>query len=281
LKNYILYIVFLLFSIHCFGQTSLTSKEQDSLNVWQLAKYDGASILGGLGHTFTRPLHWDKKDWTTVGLVAGGTALLYFVDDEVSEFIRRQEDTTPKFLKEFGYDFGTPQITYGLTASVYLFGLFTKKERVRETGVLLISSAVAVGFIQTVLKTTVGRSRPSNDQGKFSFRPFSGMSQYRSFPSGHTILSVTTAYAIAKQFKNPWVKTGIYAVGAISPLSRILTGAHWLTDVTLSVAISVATVNAIDSYLKSKKRYPNDKNKKGISWDFQLGIGTMGLTGTF
>jgi len=108
------------------------------------------------------------------------------------------------------------------------------------------------------------------------------MSQYRSFPSGHTILSVTTAYAIAKQFDNPWVKTGIYAVGAISPLSRVLNGAHWLSDIGLSVALSIVTVNAIDSYLNLKKRYPNDHpHKKGVTWNFNLGVGTMGLTGTF
>lgn len=280
MKNYILYITFLIFSTHSFGQESFSSQKQDSLNIWQLAKYDGASVLGGLAHTFTRPLHWGKKDWATFGYVAGGTALLYFVDNDTSKFIRRQEDSTPNVLKEFGYDFGAPQIAYGITSSVYLFGLVTKKERVRETGVLLISSAVAVGFMQTLLKTTVGRSRPSNDQGKFSFRPYSGMSQYRSFPSGHTVLSVTTAYAIAKQFKNPWVKTGIYAVGAITPLSRILIGAHWLTDVALSTALSIATVNAIDSYLKAKKRYPNGKTN-GITWNFQLGLGNFGLTGTF
>lgn len=254
------------FTLVCYSQKNvLTSKQQDTLNIWQLAKYDGAATFGGLKHAYTRPLHWDREDWANFGFVVGGTALLYFVDDETSAFFRNQDSTAPTVLKDFGERFGSPQIAYGITGSVYLFGLLTKNERVRETGVLLISSATAVGLIQTILKTTVGRSRPQNGEGKFAFKPFSGESGFRSFPSGHTILSFTTAYAISKQFKNPWVKAGIYTVGMISPVSRIVNGAHWLTDVVLSLAISVATVDAIDNYLNGKNRYPNDKNKKGIT----------------
>lgn len=282
LKNYILLIVCCFLTITTYSQKRpLTSQEQDSLNIWQLAKYDGASALGGLLHAYSRPAHWDGDDWATFGFVAGGTALLYFVDDETSEFFRNQEDSSPTILKEFGERFGSPQVTYGITGSVYLFGLFTKNEPVRETGVLLISSATAVGLIQTVLKTTVGRSRPQNGDDKFDFKPFSGEAGFRSFPSGHTILSFTTAYAIAKQFDNPWVKAGIYTVGMISPISRIVNGAHWLTDVALSMAISIATVDAIDNYLNAKKRYPGDKYKKGITWNINFGIGSMGIVGRF
>lgn len=281
LKNYIILIALLISGLQGYGQQAFNSQQQDSLNIWQLAKYDGGSALGGLLHAYSRPLHWDGDDWATFGFVAGGTALLYFVDDETSEFFRRQEEGSPTVLKEFGERFGSPQITYGLTGSIYLYGLFTKNERVRETGVLLITSATAVGLIQTLAKTTIGRSRPQNNQGKFSFKPFSGEAGFRSFPSGHTILSFTTAYAISKQFDNPWVKAGIYTVGMISPISRIVNGAHWLTDVVLSMAISIATVDAIDNYLNKKKLYPNDKYKKGITWNIKVGVGSMGITGTF
>lgn len=281
LKN-ILLLTCCFFTLACFSQkNTLTSKQQDTLSIWQLAKYDGAAAFGGLKHAYTRPLHWDGKDWATFGYVVGGTALLYFVDDETSNFFLRQDGSSPNIAKEFGERFGSPQVAYGITGSVYLFGLFTKNERVRETGVLLISSATAVGLIQTVLKTTVGRSRPQNGEGKFAFKPFSGKAGFRSFPSGHTILSFTTAYAISKQFKNPWVKAGIYTVGMISPISRIVNGAHWLTDVVLSLAISVATVDAIDNYLNGKNRYPSDKNQKGITWNVNFGVANMGIVGRF
>ena len=281
-------IIFILFSValsfNTLSQKLLTYEEQKNKNIWQLAAYDGSAGLGGLLHAYSRPLHWDGDDWITFGAVAGGTALLYFVDDETSQFFRRQEDGTPNVIKEFGERFGSPQVTYGLTASVYLFGLFTKNEKVRKTGILLTTGAVATGLIQTALKTTVGRSRPENGNDKFAFWPFSGMAGFRSFPSGHTILSFTLAHALARQFDNIWVKAGIYAVGTISPVTRIINGAHWLTDVVLSMAISVATVDAIDKYLNKKQFYPGTEGlsrKKGISWDLNIGLGSIGFAGTF
>jgi hypothetical protein len=279
------YIFFLLlFCISHFeisGQTPLTSQAQDSLNIWQLAKYDTKNAIGGVLHAYSRPVHWDKEDWATAGFVVGGTAMLYFLDDETSTFFRRQRDDLPDGLRQFGDRFGSPQVAYGLTGSVYLFGLFTKNEKIRETGILMISSATAAGLLQTILKTTVGRSRPQNGNDKFDFKPFSGEAGFRSFPSGHTILSFTAAYAIAKQFDNPWVKAGIYTVGLISPVSRIWDGAHWLTDVALSIAISVATVDAIDNYLNKNNLYPDGTQKPGISWNFKVGLGRVGIVGTF
>jgi hypothetical protein len=56
---------------------------------------------------------------------------------------------------------------------------------------------------------------------------------------------VITAYAIAKQFNNPFVKTGIYGIGIITLLYRIWAGAHWLSDVGLSTAISVLVAETI------------------------------------
>lgn len=264
------------------GQTPLTTKTQDSLNIWQLAKYDTKAAVGGVLHAYSRPVHWDKDDWATAGFVVGGTAMLYFLDDETSSYFRRQRDALPDGLRQFGDRFGSPQVAYGLTGSVYLFGLLTKNQKIRETGVLMISSATAAGILQTVLKTTVGRSRPQNGNDKFDFKPFSGMSGFRSLPSGHTILSFTAAYAIAKQFENPWVKAGIYAVGLISPVSRIWDGAHWLTDVVLSLAISIATVDSIDNFLNKKNNlYPDGTHSTKISWNFKVGLGRVGIVGTF
>ncbi|RMB57617.1 phosphatase PAP2 family protein [Dokdonia sinensis] len=284
LLNYrILFILFCAFSISksVYSQTAIPSNVQDTLSIWQLAKYDAKAAVLGVGHAYSRPLYWDGKDWTTFGIVAGGTALLYFVDDETSSYFRRQRDRLPRPLREFGDRFGSPQVAYGLTSSVYLFGLFTKNQKVRETGVLMISSATAAGFLQTVLKASVGRSRPQNGQGKFDFKPFSGQAGWRSFPSGHTILAFTAAYSIAKQFDNPWVKAGIYAVGLISPLSRVWDGAHYLTDVALSMAISIATVDAIDNYLNKNNLYPDGRKKPGISWNLHLGLGRVGIVGSF
>ena len=161
--------------------------------------------------------------------------------------------------------------------------MLTKNEKIRKTGVLLIASATAGGIIQTISKTVVGRARPGTNEGNNSFDFLSNKASYHSFPSGHTILSFTTAYAIGKQFKSPYVKGGIYALGLISPVSRLWAGAHWLTDVSLGLVLSVVVVDTIDNYLNKKERYVTYKNpnKLHIKWNLTVGLVSLVLLAHF
>jgi len=271
-------IVIVAFSASMYGQQPSDSVPKET--IFQMLKYDGVTAFGGLKHAYTRPFHWKKDDFITAGAVVVGTALLYSFDEESSRFFIRQDKKAPRILKDFGRYFGAPQNNYMLSAGIYGFGLFTRNEQVRHTGVLLIASATAAGFIQTLSKNIVGRARPQTLEGKDVFKPLSKEGAYHSFPSGHTILSFTTAHAIARQFDSWWVKGGIYAVGMISPISRLSAGVHWLTDVTLGVVLSVVIVDSIDNYLKNNNKYKLKKQRK-ISWKMNLGAGRIGLVGTF
>jgi len=280
-------LVLLLSSLQSTAQDTIVavidSVKNDSVNasMWKNLKYDGRNIWGGIKHAYTQPFKWQKKDFLTFGAVATGTALLFLADDETSDYFINQGKGAPRDIKQFGWYFGSPQNNYGITGGVYLFGLLTDNEKIRKTGVLLIASATASGVIQTFAKTIVGRGRPILREGPASFEPLSGKPSYNSFPSGHTVLSFTTAYAIGKQFKNPWIKSGIYAVGMVAPISRLWAGAHWLTDVALSTALSVAVVDGIDNYLNKEKKYKADPTAKKISWNFQFTGNTVGIAGSF
>jgi hypothetical protein len=267
-----------------FSFTSINAQEdlkKDSIPTsWELLKYDGVSAFGGLKHAYSAPLSWQKDDFLIAGAVVAGTAALYVFDEETSDYFIEQGEKAPRVVRDFGWYFGSPQNNYGITGAIYLVGLFTKNEKIRETGVLMISAATASGIIQSISKTAVGRARPGTMEGPYSYKPFSKLGAYHSFPSGHTILSFTTMYALSKQFQNPFVKAGLMGIGLISPVSRLWDGAHWLTDVGLSLAISVAVVDSIDKYLKNERSY-SKQPEKGISWKMHLGLGRVGLTGTF
>lgn len=248
--------------------------------IWQNLKYDGLNILGGIKYSYVHPLDWKKKDYLTAGGVVLGTATLYLADQEANRYFTKQAKDVPQGIRDFGWYFGSPQNNYGITSGVYIFGLLTDNEKVRKTGVLMIASATSAGIIQSVAKTVAGRARPDLGKGNHHFKPFANESSYRSFPSGHTILSFTTAYSIGKQFKNPWIKSGIYAVGMVAPVSRLWEGKHWLTDIGLSMALSVAVVDGIDNYLKREKKYTYaDKDK--IRWNLHMGMSTIGVVGSF
>ncbi len=246
-------------------------------NTWQLFTYDIGNVFQGMGHAYSRPLHWEGKDWSTFGGVSAATGLLFLFDQPTSDFFRRQRSDIPDFLVDYGTSYGKPEYNYMLTGGVYLTGLFTKDKKLRRTGVLLISSASTAGLLQLLVKYPFGRARPTSGKSKDTFDPFSGDREFHSFPSGHTILSFTNAYAIAKQFKNPWLKAGIYTVGIIPGLSRLWRGDHWLSDVAFGVAVSIFTVESIDRYLDKKydEKY-NDEGKK-VSWNLNFGPGQLGV----
>ncbi len=282
MKYYIILITLLLlfFSWDGYSQEN-PEKEQHKMTRWQMLKYDGVSAFGGIKHAYTQPFKWKGKDWATFGGIVAGSALLYIIDEPANDFFTDQEDDIPGIVKEAGFRFGKPLVNYGLTTSVYAFGLITKNEKVRKTGVLLIASATAGGIIQTVSKTLAGRARPHTGKGNDSFKFYSKEADYHSLPSGHAILSFTTIYAISKQFKNPYIKGGLYTIGLLSPISRLWQGAHWLTDVTLGVVLSVVIVDGIDNYLNKKERYAHHSKKNKIKWDLSIGAGQLGVIGKF
>ncbi len=273
-------ILLISFSFTMYSQDTLDV--QNKMTTWQMVKYDGLSVYGGVKHAYKQPFKWKEKDWATFGGVMIGTVALLALDDPANEYFSKQGEDIPDVIREASFRFGKPLFNYGLTTSVYALGLITKNKKIRKTGVLLIASATAGGLLQTVSKTLIGRARPLTGEGNLSFKFYSGGDAgFHSFPSGHAILSITTAYAIGKQFKNPFIKGGIYALGMLSPISRLWEQAHWLTDVVLSTALSIVIVDGIDNYLNKTERYTYGHKQHKIKWSLQLGAGQLGVIGRF
>lgn len=267
--------------INVTAQQLQHTKPSDTTTTWQVFKYDIKTAVLGVKHSFTRPAYWKKRDFTKFGGLLLGTVALSALDESSSDFFIRQEPGVPKLIKDFGWYVGNPQNYFAATAGIYGFGLFTKNEKIRKTGILIIASSFTSGVLQSIGKTAIGRARPTANIGSASFDPFSKASSYHSFPSGHTVLSITMAHSIAKQFDNTWTKIGIYTLGSIAPFSRLLAGAHWLTDVTFSTALSIIVVDCIDKFLFDTKAYSYPKKEKSISWNFRFSGNQIGVVGTF
>ena len=269
-----LLLILLLKVAPAFAQDSLfVAFNTDKKNtLWNDFTYDMGNVVGGVGFAYSRPLHWQGDDFLRFGGVAAGTTGLFLLDDEIRKALVSHKDDVPPLLLDFGYYSGAPQNNYGITGAVYLTGLFTKNEKLRRTGVLMIASATAAGVVQQISKSLVGRARPGAGFGNHHFKPFGGSSSYRSFPSGHAVLTFTTTYSIAKQFDNKWIKGGIISVGLIPGLTRIYEEAHWASDVALSWAMSAFIVEAIDKYLdrKYEQKYNPDLAAKESNFEWNL-----------
>jgi hypothetical protein len=275
MRQFLFFLLFL-WTIPFMGQT--VAPENTKETTWDMFTYDFGNVFKSVGYSYTRPLQWQGEQWLHFGGVAAGVGAVYLFDVQTSDFIRDTEAHIPDLVKEYGEVYGAPQYNYLATSGVYFTGLFTHNEKLRRTGVLLIASATSVGLLQQLTKSLVGRARPIAGQGKAYFDPFNSHRNYHSFPSGHAMLAFTNAYAIGKQFKNPWVKSGIYVAGLIPGVSRIWDGQHWLSDVALGVAISIFTVESIDRYLDAKYSEKYNSSEKKVSWDLNFAPGQMGIT---
>jgi len=82
-------ILILIFSINVFGQSKIDFDYPEK-TTWQLFKYDIGSIFNGIGYSYARPLQWKEKQWVTFGSALSGAGVLFFFDEEASEFAIRQ-----------------------------------------------------------------------------------------------------------------------------------------------------------------------------------------------
>lgn len=253
-------------------------KADSVLTIPQLLIDDFLRGVGGFTNAFIQPIKWEKDDWIIAGGVALGTFALYTFDQESTDFFTRNKQNIPGIVREMG-SAATPERFFMFNGAIYLGGILTKNEDIRDMGVLLLTSSTAASLMLATGKWAIGRARPYTGEGKAAFDHFSSSEDWHSFPSGHSLLSVTTAYAIGKKIKNPWFKAGIYTMGMVAPVSRLWEGAHWLTDVGLSIALGVAVVEGVDNYLNRLKE--QDESGQRIKWDFHLGLGAMGITAKF
>lgn len=275
------FIILILFCFATNVQAQQLIKPTDSSSTWQTFKYDTNASWRGIKYAVTRPIYWKGKDFTKLGGLFLGTAILSAADRETSDFFLQQESSIPQPIQEYGFYFAKPQNYLMANVGLYGIGLLTKNEQIRKTGVLILSSSIIAGYTQILARTAIGRARPLSGEGPHTFKPFAGEQHYFSFPSGHTVLGITMAHSIAKQFDNTWVKIGIYTLGSIPAYSRLIIGEHWLSDVAFGAALSIFVVDSIDKLLFDTKTYDYPKKEKMVSWNLKLSGNQIGVVGTF
>jgi membrane-associated phospholipid phosphatase len=109
--------------------------------------------------------------------------------------------------------------------------------------VFLCLSAVISGILYTAAKWCVGRTRPFQGVPPFEFHPFNQgfyglfVSEYHSFPSGHTCLAFATAAALTVLLPRWRV---LLFLGAIATATeRILQNSHYVSDVVAGAGFGV------------------------------------------
>lgn len=226
-------ILFLFCPLLAFGQYA-APVEQDSV----VRERDVIRFTDAMMYTYSAPTRWDGKDWLKAGGVVLGTVALTLIDDPVRSFATSGKTRFLDHVNTVGYHYGKPYTGFALSSGLYLTGMIFKSEWARETGLILGTSLLSAGIIESTLKPLVGRARPYENEGNYEITFLNKKAAYHSFPSGHASMAFTISIVMARRVQSVPVKIIFYSLAASTAVCRLYSDQHWVSDVAFGGAIA-------------------------------------------
>ena len=199
-------------------------------------------------HEFTAPTRWDAQDWKSMGwatLAVVGTAVV--ADRPVRDFMCQQSkmsscpgagpnaevtNSALTTIENFGQTYAL-----GVMGGFYLAGIVSDNEKPVLVAQDLVSASIVSASINQVLKVSVNRYRPRDNQNLYSAPGFTSINNNSSFASGHTTEAFTLASVIASHYEETWVSVLSYSTAGLVGVARMYHDAHFASDVVASAFI--------------------------------------------
>jgi membrane-associated phospholipid phosphatase len=131
---------------------------------------------------------------------------------------------------------------------IYVIYYYRKSVIAYKTLYIWLCVAIS-GILVQPFKVAIGRARPSKFEleGVFSFKPFAFNSGYYSMPSGHATTALALSVALAILF--PKYKVPLIIVGLFIAFTRIIVGAHYMSDIVAGGLIGTFTAIIISKHM--------------------------------
>ena len=202
------------------------------------------------------------KDALLLGIFAAGTAAVAPIDMQIANRLQNPGTQENRFLRTAATGFrllGDPgSVVTGL--GIYVIGRIDGQRRVQSLGLHSMESIALATALGGGIKLLAGRQRPFVDiKNPDSFqlgRGFSG-DEYRSFPSGHTVVAFAFASTLTRETQFWWphsafyVGTVFYGGATLVGLSRMYNNMHWASDVMAGAAIGTIVGLKVVKYTHS------------------------------
>lgn len=204
------------------------------------------TILHDFGAFFTdgwqvvqRPLHFSGHQWGIAGGMLGTGAVVMAFDEDLNEDMDELEGEAWDGIAKLGNAIGENEIGLLAGAVVYLPGLLFDLPEVRRAGRHVLQTLVYTAAIGSLLKHSLGRSRPYRNVGAYEFAgPWQTSNDFLALPSGHVIVAFSIASSLAADIDNPWATAGLYALASTTAFGRLHTDQHWASDVLFGAIIA-------------------------------------------
>lgn len=252
--------------------STTVARAAEDRNLPRDAVHGVKTLAGDTGHVLASPLRMNRGDALRVGGILTATGLLMVFDEEIRDSFNRNAERFPlEPLVEVGR-FLDP-VAYGRMNIYYLGGLGISYAANWDTGTSMfgqiVTSFAVYGLLKKPVELAVGRQRPYQEQGAYSF----GESDATSFFSGHTVNVFQVATVVSHHVDRAWFTGAAYFAATCVGLQRVEADAHWPSDVLLSAAFAVGVARGVVA-LHEKRRValvPHvapDGPGVGVAWRF-------------
>ena len=220
--------------------------------------------------------------WYEAAAAVGGVGALMLLDEPIQRFSQNhlRSKTTDDISSVFRQEGEAPYYA-GISLGVLGVGLVTGKPGVRRAGTRLVAAVALSAAEMYALKVLVGRSRPNENVGAFSFHPFTslkdsaGIETRGSMPSGHVTAAFAVATSLVDDIKSPVVKVLLYTAASGTAFSRINDNRHWLSDAGMGVVLGVFTAKVVNGHWRIFGLRPPGflvtPAGAGLGWNIPLG----------
>ena len=251
--NTILYIFYLSFfiSVNIFPQSPVPGYENEKIplhlqtDLTPVPQND-LSIFLDDGLTLAKaPFNFSSTDWLKTGAFVLATGLAFSLDPKIKNSVNNHQSSSMDNLTGFGEKYGS--ISYGgvFAGGMYLTGKILGDHEISTTGRMLVESVLYSGLAVSLIKYTVGRSRPYANEGPNDFFDHTFTEQNVSFPSGHTAIAFTVSTVLSRRINNPFATIALYGLAGFTGYQRIYDNKHWFSDVFVGAAIGYFIGNSI------------------------------------
>ena len=147
-------------------------------------------------------------------------------DYDINHEFRKRWNDDREYPVDNYLEYGMPIVAYGLG---FIPGM-DSRHNFRDRTLVLATSFLFLRGTLELLKTQVPVLRPNTIT--------------RSFPSGHTAITMMSAHFMFKEYKDtsPWIGVGGYLAATTTGVYRMVNKKHWFSDVVMGAGIGLLSV---------------------------------------
>ncbi len=195
--------------------------------------------------------HLGSDEMILAASLLGGIALSSIPEMEIRDWnVERMNDVTYEKYKSIS-SLAKREYIGLFAAGVYFGGLVSGTDRIRRTGLKLITAMTLSGIITGSFKVILGKARPWRAEHLNDYRFFEMSNDFQAMPSGHSTVAFCVATILAGEIDRWWATVPLYATAGLVAWSRIYLNQHFLSDVIAGA--SVGTLSALAVLNVNKK----------------------------